>query len=157
MSYGLLARPRDTPLAQPPHLISKLQSFEWGLQTARYAVQGAEAQLRRIGEFAPNWDGAGSPAPGRGAIFNASTNLPALYLASRVTPHRWRSPHVSASEQGEVSFEWWRDERKLTMYFGDDTIKVIKVWGPHIHDEMEEVDLHDPVNFSPLWAWLHGD
>ena len=157
MSYGLLARPRETPLSQPPNFMSKLQSFEWGVQTARYAVQGAEALLRRVGEFEPNWDDAGSPAPRRAAIFNASTALPALYLASLATSHRWRSPHVSGSEQGEVSFEWWRDDRKLTMYFGDDTINVIKVWGPHIHDEMEEVDLHDAADFGPLWAWLHGD
>jgi hypothetical protein len=158
MTYAFQERRSQTPLAGA-RFVERLRSREYlaGPQVVRYVLQGAEEALRQVGYFQANWDGAGSPAPSKRAIFNASTYLPDLYLAARTTVHRWRSPHVSASERGEISFEWWEGTRKLTMYFGDANVEVIKVWGPHIDNDMEEVDLVEAADFGPLWSWLHGD
>jgi hypothetical protein len=68
----------------------------------------------------------------------------------------WSAPHVSLSEAGEVTFEWWHGERKLTLYFGADHVEAIKVWGTHIDDEMQHLEDMSVDTFPALWAWLHG-
>src|SRR5262245_60927668 len=32
----------------------------------------------------------------------------------------WRNPHISASDDGDIAFEWWQGKRKLTIYIGPD-------------------------------------
>ena len=161
---------RQTPLPSGQDFIRRFLSHAWtlptqdandelfeGLQIERYALQEAEADLRGVGSFAPDWDGAGSPAPSQATISNASANLPELYRASYASGVDWRSPHISANEDGEVSFEWWCGSRKLTLYFGDQSMQVIKVWGVHVFDDMDGFPLTHAADFAPLWTWLHGD
>ncbi len=76
-----------------------------------------------------------------------------LYLAfDRVNKlGGWCRPHISSTEAGEVVFEWWRHERKLTLYFGDDGAEYIEVWGTNIDDEIASGPL---TNWSFSNAWL---
>ena len=69
----------------------------------------------------------------------------------------WREPHVSAGEDGEVLLEWWRQDRKLSLYLGDGTApEYIKVRGAHIDDDMESGELQSANAFRALWTWLHA-
>jgi hypothetical protein len=63
----------------------------------------------------------------------------------------WGRPHISSTEAGEVVFEWWHNNRKLTLYFGDDGAEYIEVWGTNIDDEMSSGLL---TNWSFTSAWL---
>jgi hypothetical protein len=63
----------------------------------------------------------------------------------------WRRPHISSTEAGEVVFEWWRNERNLTLYFGDDGPEYIEVWGTNMDDEMVSGPL---TNWTFANAWL---
>lgn len=66
----------------------------------------------------------------------------------------WEEPHRSDSPWGEVVFEWWQGDKKLTVYFGRDVIEYIKVWGDDIDEEMDDGTLDDLSDFDELWRWL---
>jgi len=137
--------------ADSPSAVSGI--FE-GVQIERFAVQASERALRRVGSYPHNWDDCGSAAPQPAAVSRASAALTELY---RVCSGAWLPPHISASEEGEITFEWWSGARKLTMYIGATSMEVLKVWGVDLNNEMESVVLRDATNFGPVWAWLHGD
>ena len=68
---------------------------------------------------------------------------------------QWKAPFVSADERGDVSFEWWEGPRKITLYFGDDSMEMLMVWGANVETEMRHIELDDVSGFAPAWAWLH--
>jgi hypothetical protein len=70
---------------------------------------------------------------------------------------RWEAPHISASESGEITFEWWDNARKLTIYFGDNEMEVLRVWGPDMDHEMDHVHIAKTEQLAPAWAWLYGN
>lgn len=49
-------------------------------------------------------------------------------------------PHISQDEEDRICFEWWGigdcSQRKVTAYLKADYL--LKSWGPHITNEMEE-------------------
>ena len=68
----------------------------------------------------------------------------------------WQAPHVSVGADGEMLFEWWRKDRKLSLYFGAEAPDYIKVWGSHLDDQMESGSLPTSAAFRALWDWLHA-
>jgi hypothetical protein len=68
----------------------------------------------------------------------------------------WSSPHITLSEAGEIVFEWWQNDKKITLYFGDTEPEYIKVWGTNIHTEMESGILTYGWGLTVLWLWLHS-
>lgn len=68
----------------------------------------------------------------------------------------WSSPHITSSETGEVVFEWWHRNKKITLYFGDGEAEFIKVWGTNIQTEMDSGVLADGWPLTSLWLWLHA-
>ena len=124
-------------------------------QESRFFLVGAQEALRHLATLQPDWDGAGSPMPMPGAIANASARLPELYRVISLAGS-WRMPHVSASESGEVTFEWWSGNKKLTLYFDELHMEVIRVWGANINDEMKVIPLPHPTYFFDSWEWLNA-
>lgn len=70
---------------------------------------------------------------------------------------RWVPPHISASEAGEITFEWWDEGRKLTVYFGDHDMEVIRVWGADMDHEMDHFQIVKTAQVARAWAWLYGN
>ena len=70
---------------------------------------------------------------------------------------QWANPHVGASENGEITFEWWNRDKKLTLYFGPATVEAIKVWGPDIDEEMVHFPLGQVEELVSTWTWLYGE
>lgn len=68
----------------------------------------------------------------------------------------WRRPHITLSENGEIVFEWWHGNRKITFYFGDHVAEYIKVWGTDIDTEMDSGVLSDDWTLTSVWLWLHS-
>lgn len=110
--------------------------------------------LNRLEALQDNWDGRESPPPSRAAILAAREWLPALYRATTRTAWSWTAPHVTPSDAGEVVFEWWKGDRKVTVYFGDGVVEFIKVWGPNVGTEMDSGELSTSEAFGTLWNWL---
>ncbi|MBV8658520.1 MAG: hypothetical protein JO142_11910 [Burkholderiales bacterium] len=121
-----------------------------------------------LAQLEEDWDGAGSAAPNRTAILRADGVAESLYR--QVTVHKggeigagllannpWGNPHVSASEDGEVVFEWWKDERKLTLYIGSENDSFVTVWGPRVDTDMSVGAFSaSTTQFASLWKWLNS-
>lgn len=60
----------------------------------------------------------------------------------------WKLPHVSADEEGALTYEWWHGRRKLTVYANDEP-EILRVSDDAIDQEpLAERD------FVEHWRWL---
>ena len=89
-------------------------------------------------------------AVGSAISFLYSTFERAIKLGS------WTTPLITLSEAGEVVFEWWHNNKKITFYFGENQPEFIKVWGTDIDTEMDSGILTDSWSLTSLWLWLHS-
>ena len=64
---------------------------------------------------------------------------------------QWHEPLISASVDGEVVIEWWRRERKLTIYCGDDSFHYLKTTVRDSHVEIDDGELGSIIE---LWSWM---
>lgn len=111
-------------------------------------------QLGQIANLPANWDGHGSAQPDPSAIEAARQLIEDAYQQTQVLEVAgWQRPHISASESGEIVFEWWNANRKLTVYVALHQVTYIKSWGPHILNDMEDGVLQHE-NFPLIWSWL---
>ena len=131
---------------------------------ARYVKSGSGSALRSPEEqrldvlerLKADWDSCGSPPPTIEATSAARRWLQPLREAAVLGGSPWRTPHMSVSERGEVTFEWWRGDRKVTLYFSERAPEFVKVWGPHIFDQMESGDMLSSDSFAAIWLWLNA-
>jgi hypothetical protein len=130
-------------------------SFFHASETTDFFLRTAKDAVYRLARFEANWDGFGSVKPDSVAIQRAVVLLRTLHRNAQTTRTAWVDPHVSASEAGEVTFEWWKDSLKLTLYVGPTSIQFIRVWGTDMENEMADGDLQGDM-FEWLWSWLHG-
>lgn len=124
-----------------------------------YEVHRQLDQVERLGN---NWDDQGSLSPDPIATVNARQFVEDLFRQTVASAEfqtqdqvqtYWQRPHISANEDGEIVFEWWNADRKLTVYIGRDQLHYIKSWGPDVMNEMEDGAL--PEDKMPLlWEWL---
>jgi hypothetical protein len=68
----------------------------------------------------------------------------------------WVDPHVTASPEHEVVFEWWQGERKLTAFFSEDAALLLRAWGEDIDTEMDESNPEEKGVFAEAWQWLRA-
>lgn len=66
----------------------------------------------------------------------------------------WRDPLVNLGIESEIVFEWWHNNKKLTVYILGNTAEYIKVWGADIDNEMEDGSVTSPAELTGLWKWL---
>ena len=145
-------RGNSTPGARTPRSGSALWHPE-PRQASELFTSSTRRALQALSLRGQNWDGADSLPPSPQAIGNASARVIELFEVA--TAAKWKAPFVSADEHGEVSFEWWEGPRKITLYFGDQTMEMLQVWGADVETEMLHSELHDVSDFAPAWAWLH--
>jgi hypothetical protein len=138
------------------HMPASDQAEAEANQLSRLLIVSSQEKLSHLLSLETNWDGHGSEKPQAAAVANAAARLPELYRLCTLRGV-WREPHVSSSEEGEVSFEWWSRQRKVTMYFGPSEIEVIRVWGPDIDTQMDQQQRFTLDAFPAVWAWLYGN
>ena len=138
-----LAEPKNDPMRHISASVSPIL-----LHSTRQA-------LNRLAELTEDWDGYGSSAPIPGAVPNAYSSLDNIYAQILESLFPWKQPYVSSNENGEVVFEWWSGQRKLTLYIGERRLEYIKVWGPSITTQMADGVL-TLGEFYTLWNWLHN-
>ena len=137
-----------TKVALPPLLALPLLS----VPAKSPQLFASHAVLDGIAALRTDWDGHGSLGPHPAAVERARQVLEDAFRAASETTG-WQAPHISASEDGEVVYEWWNGSRKLTIYVGPTVLSFLKSWGPHVVDEMMDGVLAE--NWDPqLWAWL---
>lgn len=111
--------------------------------------------LNSLRNLPDNWDGYGSLEPNKCAISKASILLAEMYRQINLAHFSWKTPHISASEDGEVLLEWWNGNHKLSLYVGSRKSDFIKIWGPNIESEMQE-GRFSASNIIRLWDWLRS-
>lgn len=66
---------------------------------------------------------------------------------------RWELPHVTTEGEGEVSLEWWQNDKVLTLFIDSpEQVGYLKAWGPHIWREMEEGANPTDQELLNLWC-----
>jgi len=68
---------------------------------------------------------------------------------------QWLDPHVSSSDD-ETLFEWWCEDRKLSVYHLAAGIELIRVWGANMDTEMQTIENPDMECVLDAWKWLRG-
>ncbi|MBD8898361.1 hypothetical protein [Rhodanobacter sp. DHG33] len=124
-----------------------------GQTVADLPLHSTLQSIRRLSSYGNDWDGHGSPAPRAESVQSSLEAIRVFHRSIVTSGHRWAQPHVSANEDGNVVFEWWQGEKKLTIYIRAANVTFIKVWGMNIDTEMEDGRVTNS-GFSPLWTWL---
>jgi hypothetical protein len=68
----------------------------------------------------------------------------------------WFAPHVSADEDGDVVLEWWKGDRKLTLYVSPNTVEYIQVERPAVSSDLVDGVIETSDDRRELWRWLTG-
>lgn len=106
--------------------------------------------IRRLQERPHNWDGYGSEPAKHDSVSDALSFV--IEVADHIKAD-WINPVVGLSEDGNVTFEWWNGNKKLTLYIRPGEIDYVASWGPNIETQMES-GLLDAAQFLPKWRWL---
>ena len=116
-------------------------------------IQPIVRSIVNVGSRQANWDRVGSAAANQEAIQRAVAEVETFFDEAVSNHADWVAPFVGLSERGEVVFEWWNDERKLSLYIGPQFTEYVSSWGPHVEDQMDAGVL-GPGKFRDLWTWL---
>lgn len=105
-----------------------------------------------------NWDGHGSSAPSEGILSEAREALALLHACALARGLRWEEPHVGVNERGQITLEWWRRERSLTVFIrSEDRVDYLKSWGKDIEADIEDGELTRLSDFTSLSRWLYEE
>jgi hypothetical protein len=98
-------------------------------------------------------DGVARP-PSSETIEYAREVIRILYLEVRDSGLRWINPLISANEDGEVTFEWQRQGRRLTFRVSETGVGFSKLWGNRPNFQFEDDTAGTKHRRYNLWAWL---
>lgn len=112
-------------------------------------------KIERMAAWQDGWNGDDALAPSPQTLANAVRWVLRMFVSAHAASrHSWIYPHVTASADGEVVFEWWKGQRKLTVYISSIGAEYVRVWGTNIQDEMSEGDISSPRECTSGWKWL---
>ena len=111
-------------------------------------------QFTVLAQREDNWDRYGSKKPTQLTLYHAKHLLVKDLFDSIISAgYSWLTPFISSDEDGNVTAEWYEDERQLHIQIGENKVEYIQVWGTNIDTEMH-VDFLDRDNYQTLWKWL---
>lgn len=93
-----------------------------------------------------------APLPNPVSVKHALSWAEQLYRDVRA--ELWLKPRVSADEDGEVVFEWWKGRKKLSVYVSPTTAEYITVEKTGSSVTMEDGPIVMPTDRRRLWHWL---
>ena len=111
-------------------------------------------QLDSLCELSENWNGYEVLAPNHNAIEKARAWIKELCRDIRNKNLKWISPHVSANEDGDVSFEWAKGIKRLDINVSPEGAWYLKSWGTHIVNEMLDGEANSSKDRISLWSWF---
>lgn len=87
-------------------------------------------------------------------IDNAIVWIDSLHKIVECYEMWWDEPLTNISPEGEIVFEWWHQNRKLTVYVLLEETDYIKVSGEDIDDDMEDGTITSSEDIKSLWQWI---
>lgn len=121
---------------------------------AEEALNDTLAKVHDLLSWGENWNSYRALAPSPIAVAYAESWVVNLFQTVEELGLLWIKPSVTPSPEGEVVFEWWYGEKKLTMYVGDQSIDYVQVWGTDIHAKITDGDIGSISDCRSLWVWL---
>ena len=100
-----------------------------------------------------NWDGYDSKKPTALTLDHAKHLIEDLFDSIISAGYLWLTPFISSDENGNVTAEWYEEERQLHIQIGENEVEYIQVWGTNIDTEMH-VDFLNHDDYQTLWEWL---
>ena len=77
-----------------------------------------------------------------------------MYSAAIQSKSGWIDPLISPNDDGEIVFEWWCSDKKLTVRVGADGVEAVKRWGERPNNYREEIKIVSDLNRRQIWVWL---
>jgi len=111
-------------------------------------------RITRLFTWPEGWNGYNALSPQRDAIVYARNWIRWFYQEVSILNQDWLNPHVTASAEGEVVFEWRQGVKRLTIYVGNQGAEYVKSWGPDINTQMEDGHANTASIRRSLWMWL---
>ncbi|MDX1934255.1 MAG: hypothetical protein SFU56_16765 [Capsulimonadales bacterium] len=103
-----------------------------------------------------NWDGRGSLAPDPATIASAREALGLLQASALARGMGWVEPHIGANERGQITLEWWQENRSVTVFIrAENQVDYLKAWGTNIEAEMQDGEITTIADFIALSHWLN--
>ena len=110
-------------------------------------------QLNIISQREDNWDGCESKKPTESAIDHAKHTMEELLYSIVWAGNVWLTPRISTDEDGNITAQWYKEERQLHIQIASNSVEYIQVWGPNIDTQMH-VDFLNQDNYLTVWEWL---
>lgn len=110
-------------------------------------------KIDALSDLSDGWNGRDALAPSQATIENAKRWIQHFYSNATTADLSWSEPLATASADGEIVFEWWKEDKKLTVYIQSNEAQYIKVWGDDIED-MEDGEINSDETIRVLWTWL---
>lgn len=113
--------------------------------------------LKDLETWPKNWDGYDSEKPNQKALRLAEHLLRNLFYLNHISIINWKSPNITADQDGTIVFEWWgKQDKMLIIYISPKNYSYIKARNENI-SEMEEGDLDklDLKIYQDLFTWLN--
>src|SRR5688500_14701069 len=79
-------------------------------------LASAKEHLSRLSQLGSNWNGEGAARPDPAAIDSARYILKLVLSNARNVGADWIEPLISPTYEGDVVMEWWKADRKLSLY-----------------------------------------
>ncbi len=152
--YNLPLRPRDSEGPQLGDVLKAIRNNQVARPDKTHPLADTRGQIDALHDLGENWGGCNVAAPDPVAIEQAKCWISSMHRDAKIAGHPWDNPHTSASEDGDVSFEWWNGQKKLTVYVSASSTLLLRVWGPDITSQMSEGTAETVEERQSAWAWL---
>lgn len=87
----------------------------------------------------------------------AAAWLRGFHAAIKAAGLPWYPPHVGGTDE-EISLEWWRGNRNLTVFVRGFEVEVLSVSGPNMNTDVDTLYRVDqPEEAVRVWRWLRGE
>lgn len=127
------------------------ESFAENLENV--LLTNSKSKLRQIAQLPEDWDGESAARPDMRALSSATYSLELLVSGSRRVGLAWIEPLITATPDGDVVMEWWKMDRKLSLYFSASGAEFIRILDRAPNPEMEDGKVAD-LALIDLWRWL---
>ena len=152
--YNLPPQSRDKEGRQLRDMLEAIQNNQAPQIDKTHPLSNVWEQIDALHDLKENWGGCSVAAPDPIAIEQAKRWIASMHRDSKAAGQTWKDPHVSASEDGDVSFEWWNAQKKLIVYVSAAGTLLLKVWGLNMTEQMSEGMAETIHERQSAWSWL---
>jgi len=111
------------------------------------------AEIDNLLNWPSGWNTYDALAPNPLAVAHAKEWITELYRCVEQWQLQWLAPNVTACALGDVVFEWWKGQHKVTVLVGAHVVVIFQVTGKDITD----CTLSKASECETIWRWLVGE